>query len=473
MRRTSRRLLTSLLASCLLAGPAWSATLTLDDVLGSSLKHYPQILESRAGVQAQQGAVTAAQGIFDLELKNDSYARPEGFYDGRYTDTRIEKRFEGTNTRVYGGYRVSDGSFPIYEDKLFTNEGGEFALGAFFSLLRDRAIDEQRFTLMNSELQLNAAELDLLLTKISVQHAAMQAYAEWLAAGQIVQVRRDLLQIAEDRQSALSQRAERGDVANIFVTENRQYIFARRAQLNDAERQFINASNQLALYWRDANGQPQTPDPSMLPPAFPVVPAPEPTDLDGEILTAISARPEFNVLDANIAQEQNRLALGENRVLPRVDVGLETSRDYGAGSPTRAQTEAMVKLNVSIPLQRRAGEGIIAQAKARLKELEYQRRLLDDRIRAELKNILADITMARQNVELAAQEADVARTMQRAEQERFTSGASDFFVVNLREDNVANARIKQAQMQLKLFKSLANYFAATANLEKLRIAEGS
>jgi outer membrane protein TolC len=131
----------------------------------------------------------------------------------------------------------------------------------------------------------------------------------------------------------------------------------------------------------------------------------------------------------------------------------------------------MVKLNVSIPLQRRAGEGLVSQAKAKLKALEYERRLMDDRIRAEIRSILADIIAADQNVTLAEQEVQVALTMQQAEQERFTSGASDFFVINLREDNVANARIKKAESLLTLFRSLANYYAATVNLEQLRIAE--
>ncbi len=456
------------------AAPAHAApTLMLEDVLGSSLRHYPQILESKAAIDAQKGAVTASQGIFDLELNNDSYARPSGFYNGRITDTRLEKRLEGTNTRVYGGYRVAEGDFPIYEDKLFTNDGGEFSLGAMFSLLRNRAIDEERFSLMNNELQLNAAELDLLLTKISVQHQAMHAYAEWLAAGQVVQVRRDLLAIAEERQDALSQRAARGDVADIFVTENRQYIFARRAKLNEAERAFINAANKLSLFWRDEAGEPVSPTADALPARAPVLVRPQKDAAENDVLKAIEARPEFGVLDATIKQEENRLALGENRIMPKVDVGVETARDYGDGSPTRDETEGMVKLNVSIPLQRRAGEGIVAQAKARLKELQYQRRLLDDQIRAEIRNILADIEAAEQNVALAEQEVQVALTMQRAEQERFTSGASDFFVVNLREDNVANARIKQAESVLKLFKSLANFYAATVNLEQLRIAEAS
>lgn len=472
MSRNRNRLLACLFALSAFPAAA-SPVLTLEDVLASSVKHYPEILQSRAGVDAQKGAVTAAEGIFDLELKNDSYARPAGYYNGRITDTRLEKRLEGTNTRVYGGYRISEGEFPIYENKLFTNEGGEVALGVLFSLLRDRAIDEERFTLMNSELQLNAAKLELLLTQIAVQYQAMQAYADWLAAGQIVQVRRDLLTIAEERQSALGQRAERGDVANIFVTENRQYLLARQAQLNEAEREFTNAANRLSLFWRDEAGIPQVPSATSLPSDFPTVAAPEEDDLQQAVLKAINARPEFSVLDASIAQEKNRLRLGENRLSPRVDVGLEAARDYGDGSPTRAETEGIVKLQVAIPLQRRAGEGIVTQAKAKLRELEYRRRLLDDRIRAEIASIRADIMAARQNLTLADSEAEVATTMQRAEQERFTSGASDFFVVNLREDNLANARIKQAMSRLKLFKALAAYYAATVNQDKLGVETGA
>ncbi|MBY0355541.1 MAG: TolC family protein [Rickettsiales bacterium] len=445
--------------------------LSLQEVLQSSIKHYPEILQARAGIDARRGAVTAAKGVFDLELNQDSYARAAGFYDGKIVDTRIQKRIEGTNTQVYGGYRIADGNFPIYEDKLFTNNDGEFSLGAIFSLLRDRAIDEDRFSLSQRELELKASTLDLLLTKVSVQHEAMQAYADWLAAGQIVNVRRDLLEIAQKRQSGLSQRAARGDVANIFVTENQQYLLARQTQLNDAERDFITTANRLSLYWRDAQGQPVTPVATLLPKRFPITHSPLGEHAEEDAMQRLRARPEFDILDTSIEQEKNRLALGENRLLPRVNLGVETARDYGDGSPTRDETEALVKLNISIPLQQRAGRGIVAQANAKLKELDYQRRLLNDRIHAEIKNIVAEINLAEQNVALTESEVKVANIMQRAEQERFTSGASDFFVVNLREDNVGNARIKQTQSQLKLFKSVANYYAATANLAKLGIED--
>lgn len=463
-----------LLKCCIVlwALPAFGKTpLTLETLLDSSIKHYPQIQQSQAAQDAQKGAVTAAEGVFDLELNQESFARPNGFYDGRTIDTRLQKRLEGTNTRLYGGYRVSDGTFPIYEDKRFTNENGEYSLGAIFSLLRDRSIDEDRFKLRGSELDLANAKRDVLLTKIGVQHQAMQAYGEWLAAGQIVKVRRDLLAIAQERQSALSQRATRGDVATIAVTENKQYLLSRQGLLNEAEREFTNAANRLSLFWRDEKGEPIIAQPEDLPARFPLG-DPSLAGLSTEnALEALTQRPEFGQIDANIEKEKNRLALGENRLMPRVDLGLETSRDYGTGSPTREETEALVKLNISIPLQRRAGKGIVAQANANMKELEYQRRLLNDRIRAEIANLITDIKTAEQNVSLADQESQLAQTLQRAEEARFSSGASDFFVVNLREDNVGNARVKQAISQMKLFKSLASYYAATVNLEQLRINE--
>lgn len=45
---------------------------------------------------------------------------------------------------VYGGYRVSRGTFPVYEDQNYTNRLGEVKVGALFSLLRDRLVDERR-----------------------------------------------------------------------------------------------------------------------------------------------------------------------------------------------------------------------------------------------------------------------------------------------------------------------------------------
>jgi outer membrane protein TolC len=459
---------------------AEAAPLTLDDVLASSSLHHPRIAEARATLAAREGSILKAEGAFDTELNSTLSTRPSGYYDGQQIDTKLVKPLPYANAKIMGGYRVSDGIFPIYEDKNYTNDGGEFNLGVVLSLWRDRAIDERRYQLRDSNLRLNEAELMLTLTRLETQHAAMRAYIGWLAAGRAVEVFRNLVEVAEKRQRGLETQASLGEVARIVLTENRQAILRRKSQLNEAERLFRNAANTLALYYRTPTGEMIQPEPEQLPATFPALASLMPEgeasvkqSPEKQVTQLLQDRPDIQVLQNALNREELKLLMGENRIAPRVDLSLEGAQDQGGGSITREGTESIAMLNVSIPLQTRAGEGQIAEARAAIRELEQRQRLLADKIRTELGMIANDITAAAQNVTLTTGEVEAAEQMEAAERTRFREGASDFFVLNMREERSADARLKQIDAQEKQLSALSNYLAATLQFEQLGLKKGN
>jgi outer membrane protein TolC len=465
-----------LLAMLLLVALGQSAVavdrpLELEAVLASSLRAFPQILAALEKQDAQSGKLLASQGAFDLQLENTTYTRAAGYYDGKIVDSRIVKPLPAFNTKLYGGYRISDGEFPLYEDEYFTNGGGEFKVGAVFSLLRDRDIDERRFALRDNTLALAQTELETRLTQIKVQHQATLAYLSWLAAGKSLGIYRGLLQLAEERQQGLEQRVADGDLARVYLNENRQYILKRSARVAEAERALTNYANRLGLYLRDDAGAPRVPGPTELPKTWP-----EHGDVDAQALEAtlaltLAERPEIGLVAADIERERNRLALGDNALKTRVDLNLEASRDIGGGSVTRDETDAVVRLEINVPLERRTGQGKIAEARANLNRLELERQLLNEKIAVEVRNIANDITAATRFLELAVEEVEQADILARAERARFEDGASDFFVVNLREEAAADARLRRIGAEAGLLQALTDFYAATVQLDRFLIRD--
>jgi outer membrane protein TolC len=453
------------------AGHVGAATLTLEDVLDSSLRHYPQVLAAVEKTNAQAGKVLAAEGAFDLKLENSTYTRATGFYDGKLVDTKLVKPLPSFNTKLYGGYRVSEGDFPTYEDEFFTNSGGEFKIGAIFSLLRDRDIDERRFTLRDSSIALAQTQLEQRLTQIKVQHQATQAYLGWLAAGKAVDIYRGLLDLAEARQRGLEQRVADGDLAEVYLNENRQYILKRSGKVAEAERLLANQANRLALYLRDDSGTPREPKVDEIPAQWPELGEVDAAELEATIAASRRTRPEVGLVDADLERERNRLALGENALLTRVDLNLEASQDLGNGSETREETDAIVRLDISIPLERRTGRGKVAEARANLSRLEHERQLLNEQIEVEVRNIANDITAAQRFFDLAAEEVVQAQILEDAERQRFEDGASDFFVVNLREEASADAQVRLIESRTGLLQALSNFYAATVQVDRFRIAD--
>lgn len=450
---------------------AWPAhAITMEELLHSSAEHYPSIAKSLAAVAGQEGKIQSAQGAFDWELNNNSTTRAAGYYDGSYTDSQITRRLSDSATRLYGGYRASAGRFPVYEDEKVTLNDGEFNVGVALSLWRNRIIDEERFAVADARMELEQKKIDLLLTRLGVQYDAMQAYIDWLAAGKAVRVAERMLSLSEKRQSLFATRAEKGDVPRILLTENSQTISKRRAEVNDAHKNLANKAAKLSLYWRDAEGRSLLPKHKDLPKDFPSAKAMN-IRIEEEIEKARSVRPELIKVDLGLKREKYKLRLGENKVLPKVDMLVEGAKDIGAGDPRRRDTEAKIGFKISIPLQQNLGRGQIKQSEATITQLEQENRLLSDRIATEIRIAVNNYNAARQNVDLAEQEKKATSAMEQAERERFENGATDFFVLNMREERAAEAELKSIQSRMKLWQALSDYYLATLQTQSFGLKD--
>ncbi len=458
-------------------GAARAESLGLDQVLQSSADHSPRILEILSRREAAEGGVLTARGAFDTRIESEGRGRFSGFWDGRYLDTTVTQDVRQYGLTLFGGYRISDKRFPIYEDQYFTNTGGEIKAGFVLSLLRDRAFDRQRAGVIDAARELDAARTEVLLRQISVQHKAIAAYYRWLAAGLQLDIYENLLLLAEERERALQRQVRAGRGAEVLIVENRENVLRRQALVVEARRQLAAMGQGLSLYYRDEAGNPRVPDPEHLPEEFPPVPADLVVDAQrmAEAMDrAYAVRPELALVDANLALAENRFRLARNDLKPQLDFRYEIARDFGAiaeGGPSREETDNILGVVFKIPLQRRDARGRMATAQAEMKALEYERQDLEEQIAVEIRTLRLDLNATRDLVDLAFQEQEQAERMRRLEQTRFENGISDFFLVNTREERAANAQIRRIGAKLRFFISRADYDAAIVNLKALGLAE--
>lgn len=461
------------LALGLIAAPASAQTpLTLDEVLDASGTHFPKIREAIIKRRVAAGERDAALGAFDVVISADSYSWATGFYDGNLVGARATQPLRSLGADVYGQYRISTGDFPVYQDQNFTNLGGQAKVGVVFSLLRDRDIDKRRFAETDARFVLRDADIDLLLTQIAVQQKAAAAYWNWVAAGRALQVYRDLLTIAEDRDVGLRKQLEQGAIAAFFVTENEQNITRRRFFVTQAERDFQQAAVALSFYLRNADGEPDAVPVDRLPIDIPVaqvsdmavLAAPEQVD------DALARRPEVARLRNAIDRAMNKMALLENDLKPSLDVTVELSDGLGGvgeGGRSRDTTDATLGLNFSVPVQRRAARARLTQARNKLDAMRLEQQRIEERIALEVQGLVLSLRYAEELSSLADQEVVQSRTLADAERKRFESGASDFFVVNFREQTVANVRVRAVAARLQTQLARINLDAATINLRRL------
>ncbi len=452
------------LACALLPSAAWA--LSLEEVLASSQRHYPKIIEAREKIEAQKGKIQKAQGAFDWELNHKQAHRVSGYYDGQYVETQISRRLSDSATRVYGGYRVGDGDFPIYEQYYPTLDRGEVNVGVMVSLWRDRIIDEERFAFADAQLEMKKKETELLLTQMGVQYDAMTSYIDWVAAGLARNLAKEQLDLADVRQQGFETRVAQGDLARIYLTENRQAILKRQADLTEAERKLRETSVKLSLYIRDESGNPLIPEENSLPLNLPDPGALTLERIDREIERARGMRPDLIAIHIDLDRQRNALLLGENKRMPKVSLYVEGARDIGDGPISRRGNEAKIGLNISIPLQQNTGQGMVEQTKAEMRQIEQRKRLLNDQIASQIQSVANDYHAAHEILRLARQEAEAARTMQNAERTKFEHGATDYFVLNMREEKRAEAQRKAIVAHARLWDAVAGYYLATLQTEK-------
>ena len=445
-------------------GSAYAA-LSPEDVLRSARDHYPQIKAALAEQKAARASFQSRRGAFDATLEQNVSNRASGFYDGQQIDTRVVKPFPSMNAQIYGGYRVSDGTFPIYEDQFVTNQGGEALIGAELSLLRNRLIDKRRADLALAEIDIRTAEIDTAFTRMTIHNLALQSYWRWAAAGLRVKVSEALLALTENRQEALQKRFKRGDAAKILLTENRQNITSRQSALLKERQNFREAANRLSLFYRNPDGAPQIAAATHVPAEFPAI---EPIADKRVLLDAIKTHPALRKLYQETLKERQALALGENALLPKIDLKVEASDDFGDGSFTRQARELKAELSISFPLQRNLGEGQVRQAEEKIRRLEHRAQLQEEQLRVEFGNALIALDAAAENINVTKQEITLAERMEKAERSRFAHGDSDFFLINMREQALANAKVKHILANLDYHTARAKLDMLTLNQEGLR-----
>lgn len=438
------------------------APLTLDEVLRASARAAPQIVEALARERAAEGRALSAAGAFDTVFEVDGRSRALGYYDGTVVAGRVTRPLTDNGGYLYGGYRVSRGDFPIYEDENYTNRLGEVKVGALYSLLRDRLVDERRTRQTLAAGDIDIARFEREAVTIGVQRRAIDAYQNWVVAGLRLAAYRDLLNLSESRRGALARQVQLGARPEILLAENDQNLVRRRALVVRAEGDFQAAANALSLYYRDEAGEPVLVGAERLP-------------SDVSALTGVAAaasadlaqrRPDLQVLLARIDQGSARLALAENDLRPRLDLRGEVGKDVGdegLGGRSRTPLEGVVGFRFSVPLQNRGARGRIAEARAEIDALEARSRFLRDQITTEVQGINIGVGAAERLAAIAEQERSLAERLAAAERRRFELGSSDFFLVNQREETANDARVRLIDAQARIAAARAELAAATAD----------
>jgi len=318
---------------------AQDVPLTLEEVLGSTRERYPGMEAARQGIATAEAELLAARGRFDTRIRTQGSVMPLGYYQRERLDAVIEQPLPLLGTRLFAGYRLGRGDFPVYYGEYETLTRGELRAGLELSLWRNGLVDPRRAGVSQARLRRELATFTFAGERLELQRSAAYQYWDWVAAGRRLRIAEAQYALAVARHEQLAQRVAAGDIPEIEHTENERVLLGRDAARVAARRALQRTALALSLYLRDARGEPHVVEPVRLPESIPV---PE-TALEAELGTwidrALRDRPELRELALQGEVLQVDVDLARNQAAPAVDLGLSVARDVGAGPDSLRPTE--------------------------------------------------------------------------------------------------------------------------------------
>lgn len=433
------------------------AALGLDEVLSSVSNQYPPYLAALIERDIAQGRLRSAGAAFDLGTFARVFGNPRGYYESTTFETGVEQFLGLWGATIFGAYRLTDGdTLPDYYGQR-TENGGEARLGLRLPLLQDGSIDARRAAILRARLDKELANPVIRRQQLDFLRAGAVAYHTWIAAGQRLRVAEEILRVAQARQDAIRRQIERGLSAPIVLQENQQLVVSRELGVVRARRRFEAAALALSLFARNAQDRPVIPGRDRMPEgwASPVLPEPEP-DME-QMQAALGRRPEIRQLELARERSQVDLRLARNALLPRLDAGAEAIQGLGDERyKDRGELELKLGLEFRMPLQRSQARGSIQETQARLEQLDRQVGFARERVLAEIQNTHQAVVAAHEQVERAALNVRLARSLQEVEEERFKQGAADMLALQIREQNAFQAQVEELDAMEQYFVSKAD-----------------
>lgn len=430
-----------------------SNSISIEQVLESVARSYPEIEIAIGELEAAHGKVLASRGEFDSRLETHSISQSLGFYQNYQNSVGLtQPLFSGGE--VFGTYRVGRGKFEPWYGERATDEGGEFKAGIAFPLLQDRATDSRRTALRSAEANRDELDADVEARLLQFQRFASQAYWDWFATCLAVQIQQKLLELAEVRVAQINERVEKGDLARLAQIDNQRFIAKRQNDLIKARRSMERASIKLSLFYRDDKGAPIIASPDQIPNEIPQVQRITDERREMEIATAMAVRPELHALNAARSEACIALQYARNTMLPSLDMKGYASQDVGPlASPLGDKRPFELNVGVfgEVPLQRREARGKIQTAAGKITQIDAKIRFVADKIRAEIQDAASAVNAALDQIEQSQNNVELTRTSLELGRQSFEAGDIDLIALNIYETAVADSELELLDARFKYF----------------------
>ena len=433
-------------------------TFTRQQFLYKVLAHHPLAKQALLIPQNAKMEIRVARGGFDPTfnyfLREKKYAGTEYFLN-RGGTLKIPG-WPGPELKM--GFEQNSGQFLNSADKT-PSEGLLFA-GFSLPIGQGLFMDERRAALRQAQAGLNLAQAELIKEINKLLLNAAKDYWLWMEAFYKTEVLQEGLSLAEQRNFAVQQGVEQGQLSGLDSVESGLEVIRRKAALQEGLVFRENMRLALSTYlWSEA-GEPE----ELMPQTQPEKPYDTGIEIQRdsfEILAQYAAAQHPELLKLRFKEQQLQVEKALQREYLKPVLNLEyypilTGNAQNPGGPSPFfRNNYKFGMDIYFPLFLRKARGKLAQTKLKINALEYETDFTMLNVQNQLEQAYNEYVVGRSLVFLQDENVRLSQKLRNGEDERFKNGESSFFLVNIRERSLIDARLKWLETMGKYQKSKA------------------
>lgn len=346
-------------------------------------------------------------------------------------------------------------------------------------LLRGFKTDSARVSLISSERQREITDIQVQQRVVSMEANVRLAYLSLVASIEGKKVADQNMEIAQKSLQQSRARVAVGASPPIEIIQSEAQVASNQEQLILAQSQIADAEDALRSLIMDPT-RPDYWDVRLVPTDVPVL-TPRQIDVTAAIKNALANRLDLAAQKRQMEITDLNLALGKNNTLPTVDANVNYSASgtagtqfvFGAGFPPPIESQIdrrfgsalsdtflgaypgwTVGVTVAYPIGRTGAE--VAYAQAQVQKRQQEIRLQDSQL-----NIVREVRDAARQVETSWQRVQATQAFRQAaeqqlnaEQRRFAEGISTAFELQIRQRDLAGARVSELNAMIAYNRAL-------------------
>lgn len=419
-----------------------TSTLSFDQFLGIVSNHHPMVLSAGYKVNIGKGKLLKARGSFDPKVGGDLNQKR---YKEKDYFTQIEAGFKiptWFGISLHGGYENNQGEFLNPESTVPTD--GLWNLGGTINLGKGLFIDQRRASLKQARLMRDNSILEQKLMINDLMYYASSAYWKWFKAYNNYKVFEDAVIVAEERLAGIKQSANLGDKPQVDTLKSFIVLQERKLSLEKSLLDLTNKQRALEVYlWKDGliplelNG--------LSPANYEATLLPQPQNgLSAQIEVWASQHPDILTIQNQLEIAKTELRLKRENLKPTVQLKYNTlspsieNIDFNNYDIDNYKWGA----KVSIPLFLRKERGELKISNFKYKDMQAKTALKIESTKFKIEKSANTWISYINQVSLQGVNLKSYQDLYIAETTLFDAGESSMFLLNTRDNDRINAKIK-------------------------------